>query len=58
MHENKISPKLSELNIENVELFIITLTGNLGGVTNPGRSSLINYKSPSLMTHGSSLYGL
>jgi len=53
-----MSPKLSELNIENVELFIITLTGNLGGVTNPGRSSLINYKSPSLMTHGSSLYGL
>ena len=50
-----MSPKLSEVKIDTVELFIITLTDYLGGCTKPLRSSLTNNKSPSLTTHGSSL---
>lgn len=39
-------------------LFKTTLTGVLGGLLNPGRSSLIISMSPSLMTQISSLWGL
>lgn len=53
-----MSPKLSEVKIETVELFIITLTDYLGGCTKPLRSSLTNNKSPSLTTQGSSLWAL
>jgi len=56
--ENWMSPKLSEVKIDTVELFIITLTDYLGGCTKPLRSSLTNNKSPSLTTHGSSLWAL
>lgn len=52
--ENWISPKLSDMKIERVELFKTTLEGVLGGLTKPCKSSLTNYKSPSLMTQGSS----
>jgi len=55
LEENWISPKLSDMKIEIVELFIITLAGILGGLTNPFKSSLTNIKSPSLTTQGSSL---
>lgn len=44
--------------MENVELLSIALTGVLGGLLNPGKSSLIISKSPSLITQVSSLYGL
>ena len=44
--------------IENVELFNITLTGVLGGLLNPGKSSLTNSISLSLTTQISSLWGL
>jgi hypothetical protein len=41
-----------------VELFNTTLTGVLGGLANPGKSSLTSSISPSLMTQIYSLYGL
>jgi len=41
-----------------VLLFKTTLTGVLGGLLNPGRSSLTISISPSLMTQISSLWGL
>ena len=44
--------------IEIVELFNTTLTGVLGGLANPGKSSLTNSISPSLITQISSLCGL
>jgi hypothetical protein len=44
--------------MENVELLSTALTGVLGGLLNPGKSSLIISKSPSLITQVSSLYGL
>ena len=55
IEEKLISPKLSDIKIEKVELFITTLDGILGGLANPLRSSLTNSMSPSLMIQGSSL---
>ena len=53
-----MSPKLSDIKIDKVELLRTTLEGVLGGLTNPFKSSLTKDKSPSLMTQGSSLWGL
>ena len=56
--ENMMSAKLSVWKMLSVELFRMTLTGVLGGFLKPGRSSLMSSRSPSLITQGSSRWGL
>jgi len=53
-----MSPKLSDIKIDIVALFMTTLDGILGGLANPTRSSRISSMSASNMIHGSYLYGL
>lgn len=46
---------MSDMKIDRVELFITTLTGILGGFTNPFKSSLTIKRSDSLSMQGNSI---